>query len=163
MNAHPAFLSAALRLSLPAALFAAVLVAAAPPALAQGTTPCPNRGLATRQVSFITAKGKFAYKVEIARTAEQQACGMMFRETMDARTGMAFPMQPPRATGFWMENTIVPLDIIFVSPAGRVLNVRRGQPYSRDVLQSAGVTAEVIELSAGEADRIGLKPGDRVR
>ena len=76
---------------------------------------------------------------------------------------MRFPMQPPRATGFWMENTILPLDIIFVSPQGRVLNVRQGQPYSRDVLASAGITADVIELAAGEAKRIGLKPGDRVK
>ena len=88
---------------------------------------------------------------------------MMFREKMVRETGMSFPMVPPRATGFWMENTALPLDIIYVSPAGRVLNVKRGQPYSREVLNSAGITAEVIELSAGEADRIGLKPGDRVR
>ena len=67
------------------------------------------------------------------------------------------------STGFWMENTPLPLDIIYVSPSGRVLNVRRGQPYSREVLNSAGVTADVIELVAGEAERIGLKPGDRVR
>lgn len=135
--------------------------ALAQPAAAQAA--CPNRDLATRTVKFTTARGTFSYLVEIARTAEQQACGMMFREAMDRGKGMAFPMQPPRATGFWMENTILPLDIIYVSPAGRVLNVRRGQPYSRDVLQSAGVTAEVIELNAGEADRIGLKPGDRVK
>ncbi len=135
--------------------------ALAQPAAAQAA--CPNRDLATRTVKFTTARGTFAYLVEIARTAEQQNCGMMFREAMDRGKGMAFPMRPPRATGFWMENTILPLDIIYVSPAGRVLNVRRGQPYSRDVLLSAGVTAEVIELNAGEADRIGLKPGDRVK
>ncbi|OSZ69033.1 hypothetical protein CAP39_09545 [Sphingomonas sp. IBVSS1] len=129
---------------------------------AGAATPCPNTGLATRKVSFTTAKGRFTYQVEVARTAEQQACGMMFRETMAPGTGMSFPMTPPRQTGFWMENTILPLDIIYVSPAKRVLNVRRGQPYSRDVLMSAGVTADVIELAAGEADRIGLKPGDRV-
>jgi uncharacterized membrane protein (UPF0127 family) len=130
---------------------------------AGAATPCPNAGLATRKVSFITAKGQFTYQVEVARTADQQACGMMFRETMAPRTGMSFPMIPPRATGFWMENTILPLDIIFVSPTRRVLNVQRGQPYSRDVLPSAGVAADVIELAAGEADRIGLKPGDRVK
>jgi uncharacterized membrane protein (UPF0127 family) len=139
---------------------AATLAAVTPAAAA---TPCPNAGLATRKVVFTTAKGQFTYQVEVARTADQQACGMMFRETMAPRTGMSFPMQPPRATGFWMENTILPLDIIFVSPAKRVLNVQRGQPYSRDVLPSAGVAADVIELAAGEADRIGLKPGDRVK
>ena len=125
--------------------------------------PCPNAGLRTAKVTFETTKGRFPYRVEIAATPEQQACGMMFREKMAPATGMSFPMSPARATGFWMENTILPLDIIFVSPGGRVLNVRQGQPYSRDVLSSDGVTADVIELAAGEAKRIGLKPGDRVR
>ena len=124
---------------------------------------CPNTGLRVSKVAFETAKGRFTYRVEVAATSDEQACGMMFREKMPRDSGMSFPMVPPRATGFWMENTPLPLDIIFVSPAGRVLNVRRGQPYSRDVLNSAGATAEVIELAAGEADRIGLKPGDRVR
>ncbi|WP_017668803.1 DUF192 domain-containing protein [Sandarakinorhabdus sp. AAP62] len=138
----------------------ALLVPLAAPAAA---ATCPNSGLRTSSVAFHTAKGRFTYKLEVAATAEEQACGMMFRDRMAPGTGMAFPMQPPRATGFWMENTPLPLDIIYVSPAGRVLNVRRGQPYSREVLNSAGVTAEVIELLAGEADRIGLKPGDRVQ
>lgn len=137
----------------------AVLVPMAPATAAT----CPNTGLRTTKVAFETAKGRFAYRVEVAATPEQQACGMMLRDRIAPGTGMAFPMKPPRATGFWMENTPLPLDIIYVSPAGRVLNVRRGQPYSREVLNSAGVTAEVIELAAGEAERIGLKPGDRVR
>lgn len=124
---------------------------------------CPNMGLRLTKVAFETAKGRFTYKVEVAATQDEQACGMMFREKMPRDTAMSFPMSPPRATGFWMENTALPLDIIFVSPAGRVLNYRRGQPYSREVLTSVGATAEVIELAAGEADRIGLKPGDRVR
>lgn len=133
----------------------------AAPALAE--TPCPNTGLRTTKVVFETAKGRFPYVVEVAATTEQQACGMMFRETMKPRTGMRFPMSPPRAARFWMENTILPLDLIFVSPQGRVLNVLQGQPYSREGLSSAGITAEVIELAAGEAQRIGLKPGDRVK
>jgi len=145
------------------ALVASLCLAGAALAQPAAQTPCPNRDLATRKAVFTTARGTFTYVVEVARTTEQQACGMMFRDSMDRGRGMAFPMKPPRATGFWMENTILPLDLIFVSPAGRVLNVRRGLPYSREVLQSAGVTAEVIELNAGEADRIGLKPGDRVK
>jgi len=141
----------------------AALLAGLPAQPVAAAAPCPNSGLARRTVTFLTARGSFSYQVEIARTPEQQACGMMFRDAMAPRTGMSFPMTPPRATGFWMENTILPLDIIFVSPARRVLNVQRGQPYSRDVLPSAGITADVIELSAGEAERIGLKPGDRVK
>lgn len=144
-------------------LFAALLASPAVMSAALAATPCPNVGLKSTRVTFETAKGRFVYTVEIAATPDQQACGMMFRDKMAPDTGMAFPMVPPRATGFWMENTALPLDIIYVSPAGRVLNVRRGQPYSRDVLTSAGITGEVIELAAGEAERIGLKPGDRVR
>ena len=130
--------------------------------LAGAAQACPYADLKRGTATFETAKGRFTYKVELALSTDQQACGLMFREKMAADAGMAFPMVPPRRTGFWMENTILPLDIIYVSPQGRVLNVRRGQPYSRAVLESAGVTGEVIELNAGEADRIGLKPGDRV-
>jgi uncharacterized membrane protein (UPF0127 family) len=144
-------------------LTAAMLLSTLAVTPVQAATPCPNVGLRTTQVVFETAKGRFSYRLEVAATTEQQACGMMFRESMAPGTGMSFPMQPPRATGFWMENTILPLDLIFVSPLGRVLNVRQGRPYSRDVLSSEGITADVIELAAGEAKRIGLQPGDRVR
>lgn len=144
-------------------LAGAMVLAALAAVPVRAAAPCPNTGLNVIKVMFETAKGRFPYRVEVAATSEQQACGMMFRESMAPGTGMSFPMQPPRPAGFWMENTILPLDLIFVSPQGRVLNVRQGQPYSRDVLQSAGVAADVIELAAGEAKRIGLKPGDRVR
>jgi uncharacterized membrane protein (UPF0127 family) len=139
----------------------AALALLAQPAMA--AAPCPNQGLATRTATFTTAKGRFSYRLEIARSIEQQACGMMFRATLQPGTGMSFPMSPPKKTAFWMENTILPLDIIYVSPKGRVLNVQRGQPYSRQLLPAAGITADVIELAAGEAARIGLKPGDRVQ
>ena len=148
-------------LALPGLMVIAVLsMGLAQPVVA---ATCPNTGLRVGKVAFETRKGRFTYRIEVAATPVEQECGMMFREKMPRDTGMSFPMTPPRATGFWMENTPLPLDIIYVSPTGRVLNVRRGQPYSREVLTSAGTTAEVIELVAGEADRIGLKPGDRVR
>lgn len=149
-------------LALGPALVLLSMIAPSVPASA-ARTPCPNEGLERKRVTFETGRGRFTYVVEVAATPEQQACGMMFRETMARNTGMAFPMQPPRPTGFWMENTILPLDLIFVSPQGRVLNILTGKPYSRDVLQSSGITGEVIELTAGEAARIGLRPGDKVR
>lgn len=144
-------------------LAAAMLLSVVPATMASAATPCPNAGLRTARVVFETARGRFPYTLEVAATPEQQACGMMFRERVAPGTGMSFPMQPPREAGFWMENTLVPLDLIFVSPAGRVLNVRQGKPHSREVLSSDGITADVIELAAGEAQRIGLRPGDRVR
>lgn len=131
--------------------------------LAVPVAACPFPDLKRGTATFETAKGSYSYRVELALSSEQQACGMMFRRAMPRNTGMVFPMRPPRATGFWMENTYLPLDIIYVSPQGRVLNVVRGQPLNRAILESAGITAEVIELNAGEAERIGLKAGDRVR
>ena len=75
---------------------------------------------------------------------------------------MVFPFDPPRKATFWMDNTPLPLDLIFVGPDNRVLNVLPGKPFSRDLIPSAGITAAVIELNLGEAERMGLKPGDKV-
>jgi uncharacterized membrane protein (UPF0127 family) len=127
-----------------------------------GTTPCPNVGLKTETATFVTDKGKFKYKLEIAASADQQQCGLMYREKMPQTAGMVFPFDPPRPTTFWMENTILPLDLIFVGADNRVLNVLPGKPYSRDLIPSNGAAAAVIELNLGEAARIGLKPGDKV-
>lgn len=147
----------------PAVLAAALLVAAPAAAVtAFGGPACPNLGLPTQTATFVTAKGKFKYTLDIAATAEQQQCGLMYRESMPKNAGMVFPFDPPRPAAFWMDNTPLPLDLIFVGPDNRVLNVLPGKPFSRDIIRSAGVTAAVIELNLGEAERIGLKPGDKV-
>jgi uncharacterized membrane protein (UPF0127 family) len=143
-------------------LFAVALAMAfATPTLA-ALPDCPNHDLARVPVTFKTAKGRFAYTLEVAATPAQQQCGLMFRKVMQRDVGMDFPVKPARSLSFWMENTILPLDLIFVGPDSRVLSISRGVPYSRDLIDSGGIAARVIELNAGEAARIGLKPGDRV-
>jgi uncharacterized membrane protein (UPF0127 family) len=141
---------------------ALLALALAWPVAASAAADCPNTGLDIRKTTLVTAGGRHAYALEVAATAEQQACGMMYRREMKPATGMVFPFTPPRATSFWMENTYLSLDLIFVGPDRRVVHIAGGQPLSRDFIDSGGVAAEVIELSAGEAKRIGLKPGDRV-
>ncbi len=138
----------------------ACFVAAAPATAAPAN--CPSSGLTLSPATFVTARGKFRYALEVAASAEQQECGLMYRKTMKRGTGMIFPFTPPRPASFWMENTPLPLDLIFVDTDNRVLTIAPGKPYSRDLIDSGGVTAAVIELNAGEAKRIGLKPGDRV-
>ena len=87
----------------------------------------------------------------------------MFRTRMARRAGMLFPMSPPRVAAFWMENTLIPLDIVFIGPDRAVLNVAANAvPKSRDLLGSFGPVGAVLELNAGEAARIGLTPGDKV-
>jgi uncharacterized membrane protein (UPF0127 family) len=142
-------------LSVFAFLFAATAVSAAP-------ANCPSTGLATAPATFVTAKGKFRYSLEIAASGEAQECGLMYRKTMKLGAGMIFPFTPPRETSFWMENTPLPLDLIFVDADNRVISIAPGKPFSRDLINSGGVTAAVIELNLGEARRMGLKPGDKV-
>jgi uncharacterized membrane protein (UPF0127 family) len=143
-----------------ALLLFGALASASP--VAAALPDCPNHDLATVPVTFHTAKGKFTYKLDVAATPGQQECGLMYRKAMPRDVGMDFPMKPPRSVSFWMENTVLPLDLVFVGPDNRVVSVGHGKPFSRDLIDSGGLTARVIELNAGEAARIGLKPGDRV-
>lgn len=134
----------------------------AAPVAAAGAPQCPNSGLLVQPVTFTTAKGRFAYKLEVAASPEQQACGLMYRKSMPRSVGMDFPLAVSRAATFWMENTHLPLDLVFVGPDDRVVSIGKGVPYSRALIESGGVTKRIIELNAGEARRIGLKAGDRV-
>jgi uncharacterized membrane protein (UPF0127 family) len=124
----------------------------------------PQTGLKIVPLTIETAGGKrHTYKVEVAASSAQQATGMMFRTRMGPMTGMIFPMDPPRQATFWMENTLIPLDLLFIGSDGRIRNIiSNAVPKSRAQLPSAGPVAAVLELAGGEADRIGAKPGDKV-
>jgi uncharacterized membrane protein (UPF0127 family) len=123
----------------------------------------PVSGLKVIPLSVTTATGVHRFKVEVAATFEEQEKGLMFRTAMGADEGMIFPMDPPRRTAFWMRNTVIGLDIIFIGADHRVLNVATNAlPYDETPLPSAGNAAGVLELNAGRAAQIGLKPGDKV-
>ncbi len=125
----------------------------------------PQAGLKVVPLSITTRDGKtHAYRIEVAATPGQQATGMMWRSRMAPGTGMIFPMSPPRPASFWMRNTLIPLDLVFIGADGRVRNIVGGAvPKSESMLNSAGAVAAVLELKGGEAERIGLQPGDRVK
>lgn len=145
------------------ALAAAPLAAQPASDLARFGVGEPNRGLARVPLHITTRTGTHRYTVEVARTAEQQAIGMMHRRSVPPGTGMLFPFSPPRPASFWMRNTLVPLDIIFIRTDGRVLNIEaEAVPLSETMRSSTGPAAAVLELAGGEAKRIGLAPGDRV-
>ena len=142
-------------------LVALALLAAAPAAAVPAN--CPSTGLTRQPLTITTASGKHRYTVEVAATPDQQECGLMFRRVMAPTAGMVFPSHDLRQMSFWMENTYLPLDIIFVGSDGRVVNVAaNAQPLSRELLDSKGPAATVVELNAGQAAHIGLKPGDRI-
>ncbi|MFA7440960.1 MAG: DUF192 domain-containing protein [Sphingomonadaceae bacterium] len=139
---------------------AAASVHTAPLATVEGQ---PQTGLREIPLVIRTADGGVhRYRVEVAETAQQQATGMMFRTEMPRDHGMLFPMRPARVATFYMRNTLVPLDIIFIATDNRVLNIGAGKPLDESIVASDGEAAAVLELNAGEAQRIGLQPGDHI-
>lgn len=112
----------------------------------------------------VTSGGKVhRFRVELAQSPEEQAKGLMFRTRLGPDEGMLFPMDPPRAASFWMRNTVIPLDLLFVAPDGRILNIAaEAKPYDETKLQSAGPVKAVLELPGGRAAELGIVAGDRV-
>ncbi len=106
--------------------------------------------------------GSRRFLAELAASPAEQEKGLMFRKEMGADEGMIFPMDPPRRAYFWMRNTVLPLDIIYIGADRRVLNIAaNARPYDETPLPSAGLAAAVLELNAGRAAALGIKPGDR--
>lgn len=103
-----------------------------------------------------------AFRVEVAASQEEQAKGLMFRTEMGADEGMIFPEATPRRPSFWMKNTVIPLDIIFIAPNGRILNIANALPYDLTPVPSEGIAGAVLELNGGRAAQLGIKPGDKV-
>jgi uncharacterized membrane protein (UPF0127 family) len=116
-------------------------------------------------VTIETAGGaKHRFNVELATTPAQIAQGLMFRRQMAADAGMLFVIEPPDNSVFWMKNTYIPLDMIFVGVDGRILNIaERTVPLTETPVPAAGRTRAVLEVNGGTSSRLGIKPGDRVR
>jgi uncharacterized membrane protein (UPF0127 family) len=123
----------------------------------------PQSGLAVIPLQVTTSSGKHVFQVEVAASALEQEHGLMYRTAMGADEGMIFPMIPARPSAFWMKNTVIGLDIIFIGADHRVLNIAaNAKPYDETPLPSVGDAAGVLELNAGRAAQIGMKPGDLV-
>lgn len=119
-------------------------------------------GLAVIPLSVTTASGTHRFRVEVAATPAQQQKGMMFRTSMAPDEGMIFPNAVPQVRSFWMKNTVIPLDIIYIGPDRKILNIVTGEPYSLESLPSVGPVINVLEIAGGRAAELGIKPGDAV-
>ena len=110
-----------------------------------------------------TASGTLHLDVEIARTREQRSQGLMFRTSLDRDSGMIFIYDSPREVSMWMKNTILSLDMAFIAEDGRITRiVANTTPMSEATLPSRGPVRAVLELLAGTAQRLAIKPGDHV-
>ncbi|WP_323761197.1 DUF192 domain-containing protein [Maricaulis sp.] len=101
---------------------------------------------------------------EIATTPEQKQRGLMWREAVEPGTGMLFEYSPAEPASMWMENTLVDLDLVFIDPTGNVVKIIAfAQAESRRSLASDAIVGGVLELGAGQAIALGIRPGDTVR
>ncbi len=115
------------------------------------------------QLQIETRRGKRTFVIEVARTDAQQERGLMCRAHLDPNKGMIFPMTPPHPASFWMKNTMIPLDIIFIKPDGRIESIKRNaKPYDLTPLSSGGSVNAVLEIGGGLAAKLGIAEGNRV-
>ncbi len=156
-------------MALVAAGLAGMLAACSPQAAEQVPEPTsdafsthPESGLEVVPVNVTTDDGTHTFMSEMADTIEAQRRGLMFRTEMGANEGMIFPYDSPDNLGFWMRNTVLPLDIIFIGPDGRILNIAEGVPYNENSVRSDGLAIAVLELNRGRAEELGIEPGDLV-
>jgi uncharacterized membrane protein (UPF0127 family) len=110
-----------------------------------------------------TMKGVQAFTVEVARTERQREYGLMCRRALAPDRGMLFVFDRPTPQMFWMRNTLIPLDIVYIGADGRVVSISRNvQPLDESGAPSGAPAQFVLEIAAGRAAQIGLLPGDRV-
>ena len=119
--------------------------------------------LARETITIDTKNGPAQFRVEIAADPASQERGLMFRKSMALNAGMLFDFHTPQMTNFWMTNTILPLDMLFVRQDGTISTITAdAKPYSLDIISSLEPVRAVIELRAGRAYYLGIEPGDRV-
>jgi len=116
------------------------------------------------QVAVASADGETSVTltVEIANRSDQRQRGLMFRESMDELAGMLFVFQGERHGGFWMRNTLIPLDIAYLGADGAVLEIVHGVPLSLDILTPSQGYWYTLEVNGGWFERQGLGVGDVV-
>lgn len=122
------------------------------------------QSLETETAKIITSTGKtYAFVVELAKTREQQRIGMMYRMKAEPLTGMLFLFDEEKERSFWMKNTFIPLDIIFIKKDGVIAHIHsNAEPQSLVPVKSGEPVVAVLEIYGGEAKKLGVNVGNRV-
>lgn len=122
----------------------------------------PISGLEIIPVTVTTSTGTHVIQAELADTIEAQQRGLMFRNEMGPDEGMIFPYEEPEVLSFWMRNTVLPLDLIFIDENRTVINIGDGIPYNEVSVVADREGIAVLELIAGRSEELGIAPGDSV-
>jgi uncharacterized membrane protein (UPF0127 family) len=130
-------------------------------ALVVAVGPVGAAGLQTLEIASKT--GVHAFSVEIADNDADRAKGLMYRKELPEGRGMLFDFHSDQEVSFWMQNTYIPLDMIFIRGDGRILRIAENtEPLSTRIIGSNGLVRGVLEVIGGTARKLGIAPGDRV-
>jgi len=123
----------------------------------------PQTTLKRERLTIHTTRGPARFEVQIADNDRAREKGLMFVRSMPENQGMIFDFIEPRSTAFWMHNTYITLDLLFVDGDGRVANIAHKAPTCNDnPIPGQGAIRAVIELNSGVAEKLGIQPGDKV-
>ncbi len=116
-------------------------------------------------LTIVKADGEeIPLNIELALTPPQQAKGLMFREEMDEDAGMLFVFEGEAERRFWMKNTLIPLDMIFIKDNGVVHHIHENAiPHDPSPVSSNGAVRAVLEINGGTSRKLGLKPGHTIK
>lgn len=116
-------------------------------------------------LTIATARGPAKFLVEMADTPTKREYGLMCRTRLAPDRGMLFDFHVPSDdVAFWMRNTLIGLDIVYIRPDGTILSIaRNAQPLDESPIPAGGTIRAVLEIPAGRAAQLGLRPGDKVR
>ena len=130
-----------------------------------GLVSAPLEGhAADRSALEIASKtGVHSFSVEVVDNEADRAKGLMFRRSLPEGTGMLFDFKAEQEVSFWMQNTYIPLDMIFIRADGRILRIAENtEPMSTKQVPSGGKVLAVLEVIAGTTRKLGIVAGDRV-
>jgi uncharacterized membrane protein (UPF0127 family) len=123
----------------------------------------PARAAGQDTIEIVTRTGVHAFAVELATNEAERAVGLMFRKELPEGRGMLFDFHEDQPVQFWMHNTYIPLDMIFIARDGRIVRVaENAKPMSDDLVPSGRPVRAVLEVIAGTARKLGIAAGDRV-
>jgi hypothetical protein len=125
--------------------------------------PLKSQKLPFSSAYINTSHGEYYFKVELADNEEKRTIGLMHRLKLQPNEGMLFDFKRKRLVTMWMRNTFIPLDMIFLSDKGVVLNIaKQTEPHSEELISSKFLVRAVLEVNSGIIDQIGLKLGDKI-
>lgn len=126
-------------------------------------SPAPGSAVDLHSLEIVSKSGVHSFTVEIADNDATREKGLMFRRSLPEGSGMLFDFHQAQDVGFWMQNTYIPLDMIFIRADGRIHRISENtEPLSTKTIRAGAPVRAVLEVIGGTARKLGIAPGDRV-